>query len=62
MEKLIFITNYRQACAYISDGIQPIRLEYNLNTKTLVFIFKQSDTKNVWQKWMNGSYKEKFKN
>lgn len=56
----IYITNFRQASAYVSDGIQPIALKYDLKKKVMVFIFNKEDTKIVWQKWMNGEYRKLF--
>ena len=59
MEK-IYITNFRQASAYISDGVQPIEMKYDLKKKVMVFIFRKEDTAVVWQKWMNGEYRNLF--
>lgn len=56
--EIIKIGNYRQACAYISDGVQPIKLYYNKNGHTMFFIFRKEDTKEVWEKWKRGEYKD----
>lgn len=48
-DKIISILNFKQACAYIKNGVKPIDVEYN-NGK-IVFLFKEEDTKEVWEKW-----------
>ena len=50
MEKTVTIVNFKQACAYIREGVQPIKLEYN-NKGRMVFIFKEEDTKEIWERW-----------
>ena len=60
MDDLIYITNFRQASAYIGDGIKPVNIEYDFNKKVMVFAFRKEDTKFVWQKWMKGEYRQRF--
>lgn len=55
-EKLIAITNFRQACCYIKDEVQPIFLEYDIQKNKLVFFFDKNDTKEVWEKWKTNKY------
>lgn len=50
MDNLIRIINFKQACAYIREGVQPVRLEYN-DKGRMVFIFRAEDTKEVWPLW-----------
>lgn len=50
MDKTIAIINFKQACAYIKNGVQPIRLEYG-KKGDLIFYFLQEETKEVWEKW-----------
>lgn len=46
----IRIRNHKQACAYVNNGVQPIRLEY-VNGR-MVYIFIEADTKNIWKRWL----------
>ena len=55
---IVKIGNFRQACAYISDGVKPIDIYYNKTGHTMFFIFKKEDTQEVWEKWKRGEYKE----
>ena len=50
MEKMIRIVNFKQACAYIRAGVQPIKLEYNEKGR-MVFIFREEDTTEIWNLW-----------
>ena len=59
---VVYITNFKQACAYISDGVKPVDIKYDLKRKVMVFIFRKSETGKVWNKWNNGEYKELFSN
>ena len=52
MENLIRIYNFKQACAYIKHGVKPVDLEYG-KKGDLIFIFKEEDTKEVWNRWKN---------
>lgn len=45
---VVQIVNYKQASYYISKGVKPIDILY---TSKIVFIFKVSDTKEVWNDW-----------
>lgn len=49
-DKIIAIFNFKQACAYIKNGIQPVRLEYG-KKGDLIFYFRINETKEVWEKW-----------
>ncbi|KAF5066179.1 hypothetical protein DSECCO2_266310 [anaerobic digester metagenome] len=49
---IIKIKNYKQACAYIREGVKPIDIDYIYGR--MVFYFKAEDTTNVWNKWKNG--------
>ncbi len=51
-DKLIVIYNFKQACAYIKNGVQPVYLEYG-KKGDLAFYFKLEDTKEVWDRWKN---------
>lgn len=52
-ERIIAIFNFKQACAYVKNGVQPIRLEYG-KKGDLIFYFRLEDTKEVWEKWKRG--------
>lgn len=54
MENEIAIMNYAQACAYVANGVQPIRLEYNAEKDRMVYIFATESTKEVWELWKRG--------
>lgn len=58
--EFIYVTNYRQACAYISDNVKPCNIFYDKERKTMVFVFRKKDTNIVWQKWMHGEYRPMF--
>lgn len=49
-DKLIAIFNFKQACSYINCGVQPVRLEYG-KKGDLIFYFRESETKEVWERW-----------
>ena len=49
MEKLN-IVNIRQASMYIKNGVKPVDVYY---TDKLVFVFKKSDTEDVFKQWRN---------
>lgn len=49
-DELIVIYNFKQACAYINNGIQPVYLEYG-KKGDLAFYFKKDETKDVWERW-----------
>lgn len=51
MLEYIRVVNFKQACAYVSYGIQPDHLEYDKEHGRMVFVFKTADTKSVWDKW-----------
>lgn len=51
--KLIAIYNFKQACAYIKNGVQPVHLEYG-KKGDLIFYFRLEDTREVWDKWKSG--------
>lgn len=48
----VYITNMRQAQLYMRHGAQLIDILYD-NTKNdaLVFVFKRSETKELYEKW-----------
>ena len=51
-KNLIAIYNFKQACAYIKNGVQPVYLEYG-KKGDLIFYFNAEDTKEVWEHWKN---------
>lgn len=51
MNELIYVRNYKQACAYISKGVKPVDIKYE--DKKLVFVFDKQDTSEVWEQWKN---------
>lgn len=52
MNNNIRVANFKQACAYVKNGIKPVDLEYGERGR-MIFIFKEEDTKEVWEKWKN---------
>lgn len=50
MENLIAIYNFKQACAYIKNGLQPVHLEYG-KKGDLIFYFDKESTKELWELW-----------
>lgn len=50
MENLIAIYNFKQACAYVKNGLQPVRLEYG-KKGDLIFYFDKESTKELWELW-----------
>ena len=50
-EKLIRIANFKQACAYVDSGLQPKRLIYDRERKRMIFLFAESETNPIWEKW-----------
>lgn len=51
MFEYIRVVNFKQACAYVSLGVQPHHLEYDEEHGRMVFVFKAEDTKSAWEKW-----------
>lgn len=49
-QNIIAIVNFKQACAYIKNGVKPVDIEYN-NEGRLIFFFVDKDTKILWEKW-----------
>lgn len=49
-QDIIAIYNFKQACAYIKNGVQPIYLEYG-NKGDLIFYFKKDMCQEAWEKW-----------
>lgn len=49
--EIIKIKNYKQACAYIREGVKPVDVDYLYGR--MVFYFKAEDTTEVWNKWKN---------
>lgn len=49
--EFIRVANYKQACAYVSNGVKPIDLEYDKELGRMIFIFSAEDTKEVWNLW-----------
>ena len=45
------IVNYLQSAMYIKHGLQPIRLEYDINTDKIVFIFDRKKSQPLFTKW-----------
>lgn len=50
--KMIVIYNFKQACAYIKNNVQPVKVKYG-KKGDLAFYFNLEDTKEVWEKWKN---------
>ena len=44
------IINYKQACMYVKNGLQPIRLEY---TDKMVYVFDKIKSYPLYEKWCN---------
>ena len=59
-DNLIAITCFRQACAYISDNVKPVNIEYDKKKRVMIFFFNKQDTNYVWNKWKNGEYHLEF--
>lgn len=51
MLEYIRVVNFKQACAYVSCGVQPHHLEYDKEHGRMVFVFAIADTEEVWKKW-----------
>lgn len=48
MNKEVRIINMKQACMYVKNGLQPIRLEY---TDRMVFVFDRAEATEYYDKW-----------
>ena len=51
-QDIIAIFNFKQACAYIKNGVKPVNIEYG-KKGDLIFYFNITDTKEVWKRWKN---------
>lgn len=49
-KKVVRILNIKQASYYIKNKVKPIDIIY---TDKLVFVFRKSDTTEVWKNWCN---------
>ncbi len=51
MDRLIRVANFKQACAYVDNGVQPKELVYDRERGRMIFLFEESKTKEVWERW-----------
>lgn len=56
MLEYIRVVNFKQACAYVSYGLQPHHLEYDTEHGRMVFVFKAEDTKEAWELWKSHKF------
>ena len=59
--KELKIMNMKQVAFYVSNGVQPKRIEVGYNNK-IVFIFDKDSTNNLFTLWLknNRKYKANF--
>lgn len=51
-ENIIKIVNPTQACAYLKNGLKPLRLEVGYNNK-IVFVYNKEDTTELFHRWIH---------
>ena len=59
MNQTVKILNLKQAAFYISNGVQPVRIEIGYRDK-IVFIFPVEETQQLYSDWIHKCYE--FKN
>ena len=55
MSNKIRIVNAKQCAFYMLNGVEPLQLEVDKNTKRLVFVFDAESTKPFWEIWKTGT-------
>lgn len=56
-ESFVKIMNPLQVKLYIKHGIKPIDMYYNPSTDRVIFIYKTSETKDLYELWKNRELK-----
>ena len=60
MKETVKILNLKQAVFYISNGVQPVRVEVGYRDK-LVFVFPVEETQQLYSEWIHKCYEVKNK-
>ena len=61
MENTVKILNLKQVVFYITNGVQPIRVEIGHREK-LVFVFPKEETQQLYSDWIHKCYCSKDNN
>lgn len=54
-EEFVYLYNMKQVANYMYEGVMPVDIVKNKDGK-IKFVFRQSDTTEVWDKWKSKKY------